>query len=304
MEDLFHHFKDTLMMKNVPPILQVTKMMKPEAEIEEKSEPSNSGISISEHRTALSFTYNNMASTLPFYWPVMVQPPEASVEQCRSESVTATPPLVPTMQLWKPNSFLGQGNSVVIANPGTLLCVLPFSCFFPSQGPGTAGHPQSSGLEEKQKESSSSHHYTASTSSKQKLNSELSVPLKASTEVLGSGGSKFAEGPLQVGFSLPPNGDGEAEATHWQRMLIMPAPLNCVRPVASIGPFTALHQNDNPNGVPIPCTDEDTSETISDESQEKKVRPAKKGIDVLAAAEARKRRKELMKLKNPHGNQY
>lgn len=283
-------------MKNARPILQVTKMRKTEAEIEEKSEASNSETSISEHRTALSFTYNNLASALPFYWPMMVQPPEASAEQCRSENGIAPPPLVPTMQLWKPNSFPDQGNSVVIANPGTLFCVLPFPCLFPFQGLGTAGHPQSSGLEEKQKETSSSHEYTVSASSKQKL--------KASTGVLDSGRSKSAEGPHHVGYGLPPDGNGETEATHRQRMLLMPAPLNCIRPVASIGPFTALHQNDDQNEVPIPCTDEDTSNTISDESQEKTVRPGKRGICVIAAVEARKRRKELMKLKNLHGNQY
>lgn len=281
------------------PILQVAEIMRAEAEIEKKSKLSNSEISTSVTSLPTTTPSCNLASVDPFRWPMPFQPQDASVDQCRMEGGTATP-LVPMMQLWRPDSFLGQGSSVLIANPGTLLCVLPFPCFVPFHGLGSAGQPQSSELIANENETSTIHQCSGTAHSSEMLNRESSLPLKVKTQLLDPAGNTSAEEAHQAGFGIPPDDGGEGAGLCHQKMVLMPSPLNCVRPVASVGAFTALDQYETTNAVAAPSTQEQTAESLSQDNQGETVSFHKKEADALSAAEARRRRKEVIKLKSVH----
>lgn len=239
----------------------------------------------------------NQPSLLPLFWPAIIPPLNVVQLQCVPQNGIAIPSQVPVLTSDEPYSSPEQGNLTRINVSGTPFYVLP--CLFPLSHHANGIHPQSFDLPDKQNEVLLNDQSRASSSTKTiaHIGNQHGFPsMKMRNEASNSGpANNLHKNP----FSLLPDGDGQHLGPQ-SRGVLMPAPLSHVRPE---------HEN-----IPRPklsCEFEGTSAAagyvakgIPEINQEPVVCPSKKQMDAVAAAEARKRRKEITKLKNLHYRQF
>lgn len=253
-------------------------------------------------RTA--FPSCNQPSAIPLHWLSSIQHLDANLFQSRSIHDFANPSLFPMTHTWRPEIFSGQRDSTVLANPGALLCVMPFPCFLPLNSPTNAIHAVSPHQHDRQNQTYLHDQCTASSSLRNSVRGEdhqPSLSLELKTEACASTPSIPADDDQQAGFGFPPDGgSGNSKGTYRNKMILMPTPLSCVRPPTSVGAVlntTAAHNNASTNVEAIASSARQREKGMSEEYQEPSTDNSKIPVDASTAAEARRRRKELMKLK-------
>ncbi|XP_071919715.1 uncharacterized protein [Coffea arabica] len=282
---------------------QMAKMVKPKSEqITGESNFNCGGCSVSAcSRTP--FSPYTPSPILPLHWPSAVQPLDATLFRSRSLCDIANPSLFAMTHEPRPELLSDQRESAMVANPGALLYVLPFPCFFPLHSPTNALRRQPSPQNDGQNQAYSNNQCAASSSAKNSLHGEddqACLSLKVKTEASNSTVNSSVDDVHQAGFGYPPDGGGNIGGTYPDRMVLMPTPLRCVRPATSlpVGLSTAARRNDTLTKAEVAASSAGQREKgASEEYQKPVVYSRKMSEDATTAAEARRRRKELMKLK-------
>lgn len=242
--------------------------------------------------------YESLKSSNEHLKAQMVKAKEAAVTESRVQSMNTTSTNYPLLFYNYPQPFtwpsvLQSSNSVQSQhgsqnhqeNPSNIdisktpLYIVPCPWFFPhpDQGKEQPQQPTSSVKDKQDEISMNSQHI------------EIKIEASCSKEVK----------PPANNINKPPAGGGGKGRS--RGMIPMPAPVSYVRPAFNVKQETGLEQeiegvsskpNYNSNVKPPP---EKNQECVDNSS--------KKLMDATAAAEARKRRKQLTKLKNLHGRQ-
>jgi hypothetical protein len=232
--------------------------------------------------------YNRPPFTLDF-WPSIIQSSNHVQSLHGRQSAVVIPSNVPMPATCRPGTFQEQESRMDVNGPRTPLYVLPYPWFFPlpDLGNGVQPQPSSIGMENKDDETSDSNQYDASSSSKivsDEENPYCFFPVKVKTEASGSTEVRPPNDLNKIPVGFPPDGGGQHTAAS-----------------------TVKHENrplsDDPPNIATPSTACHIGSALPEKKQESVSYPSKKLIDVVSAAEARKRRKELTKLKNLHGRQ-
>ncbi|KAK4730736.1 hypothetical protein R3W88_023724 [Solanum pinnatisectum] len=208
----------------------------------------------------------NQPPILPFFWQSVVQP--FNLLQCSTQNIPDIASVVPSPTTGELNSINRQQSS----NPGNPLYVLPFPCLIPFHPQNNPFLPWASNVTGKHAETSSAHQ--CSTSYMNMENNQAATTQETEME-------------LVLGFP-PDSGASERRRQRSREMVPMTGP--------------SRHQQDDtldPNAVS--CTAGHGGDTSEKTSQESITCSSEKTADaIVAATEARKRRKELLHLKGHH----
>ncbi|XP_060201208.1 uncharacterized protein LOC132629840 isoform X2 [Lycium barbarum] len=256
---------DSLMNVNTSLRIQIAKIEK--AKVEETDGGSKSKpVEISTTNTAPTPTPTplfNQSPITPFFWPSIVQPFSCFFLQCGSQNISDITSVLPSPTSVDLNSINGQESTA-----GNPLYVLPFPCLIPYHPQSNPFHPCSSTLTENHPEASSVH--------------QCSTPYP---NMENNQAATLRDYEAALGF--PPDG-GASKGSR------QPSGVHS----REVGPMTGTSgQTDTPqdNALDINTVSEKTS-------QESLACSSEKLVDAIAATEARKRRKELLKLKGQHSD--
>lgn len=120
-----------------------------------------------------------------------------------------------------------------------------------------------------------------------------SLPVKFKAEALTESANKLQDG-------LPQGEDGLHKESPPRGMVLLPFPYNSLRPPVFAKCENGIQADHN---QAISSTEGHSAPTFIENTRELSAGPSKKQVDPITAAEARKRRKELTKLKNLHSLQ-
>ncbi|XP_019225795.1 PREDICTED: uncharacterized protein LOC109207350 isoform X1 [Nicotiana attenuata] len=275
--------------------IQVAKIEK--AEVEEtdcgsKSKP----VQISSTSTAPTPTPTpstipaslfNQSPITPFFWPSIVQPFNGILLQCGSQNISDITSVLPLPTSVELNSINRQESST----PGNPLFVLPLPCLIPF-------HPQSSNLflpwsstlTDKHTETSSVHQRSTSYLNTENNRAAIAAKTDAPESVKATQRDFLHEAELR----FPP--EGGASKRIWQPSSSH-IQLGTSERVSS-------QQDNAPDIRAVSCTVGHVTDTSEKTSQECITSSSKNPVDAHATAEARKRRKELLKLRSQHSDQF
>lgn len=198
-----------------------------------------------------------------------------------------------------------QENSMNINATGTPFYIVPCPWFVPLHDNGNGFHPPPpDSLKSVQDETLRHNGYDACTSAQSITNMEnLLFRAKANKEASGSTEVRTATDLNNIPVEFPPSGGGQHTGPHPREATSTQAPL------CSLG-GTLMINHENVHRPDYTCNTEAISmkanhiaNSLPEKKQESANYPSKKVVDAVAAAEARKRRKELTKLKSLHGRQ-
>lgn len=287
---------------NCVPILQMAQIMPTEArQIEEGAKPMHTEECRASTSTCTPFFPYGQPSSMPLHWHSIPQPLEAAIPQCRSEKDHANPSIFPVTETWRPNLFTDQRNSRTLPSSGALLYALPLPCFFPLYSPPNAAPPHSSNAIDRQNDTHLSNQCSCAGPPCQS-----SLPLKISRENYSSPPTVLADDHHHSGFEMPPERRHRSEGTRTNRMVLMPTPLNCVRPSSSSAGGrlnVTLQQESSGEDAVFPVSGH-AANPVFEENREPTAHGSRKPVDSGSTAEARRRRKELMKLKANQAGQF
>ncbi|CAK9159578.1 unnamed protein product [Ilex paraguariensis] len=105
-------------------------------------------------------------------------------------------------------------------------------------------------------------------------------------------------------FCFPPDGGGQQIGPCSKKMVLVPGPLTCVRPVVHVEAETSAQPDYISTVTAVSATVSQMVNALPENNQEPTVCSSEKLVDAAAAAEARKRRKKITKLKNLHCRQF
>ncbi|XP_042508969.1 uncharacterized protein LOC122084631 isoform X2 [Macadamia integrifolia] len=279
------------------------------AEVKETPEETSSiqgDVSTSSSTELPLLVYNRPPLFPPFIWPPIIHPLNPMQMPVVPENASIQKDLMPFN--YEPGSSNERGNLPSISGPRAPFYIIPCPWFLPFPDHGNQLHSQpldSCGLKEKQDENSIDNQLDEGSSSKamgdvgnyhQSSPKELKADAVSSTEANTNTTNTHPES--SIGFPT------ELIGPHPQGVVLTPVPLRSVKPT-----FT------------VKCEDESLTDSVfqveavssaasyiasplPEKLQGAVVYPNKKMADASAAAEARKRRKELTKLKNLHGRQF
>lgn len=284
----------------------ITNIMKVEVEeTQEVLKLSDTEIPTSPSTNCPVYVYNQ-PSLLPLIWPAIIPPSNVVQLQCVPQNGIAIPSQVPVLTSDEPYSSPEQGNLIRINVSGTPFYVLPCPWLFPLSHHANGIHPQSFDLPDKQNEVLLNNQSRASSSTKTiaHIENHHGFPsMKMRSEASNSAEPVPANNLHKNPFSLLPDGDGQHLGPQ-SRGVLMPAPLSHVRPAVTV-------EHENISWPKLSCQLVGTSAApgydakgIPETNQEPVVCPSKKQMDADAAAEARKRRKEITNLKNLQYRQF
>ncbi|XP_057981469.1 uncharacterized protein LOC131166872 [Malania oleifera] len=283
-----------------PSAVQVAKTIK--AEVEEASEEFKlAPVELSAYSSTLSHKNSQLT---PFPWPPVSQSPTSVQPWDGLQNSTAVSSEVPVPTLCKSELCQEQKSQLSVNGPRTPLYVLPCPWYFhhPEIRSGLYTPPPSSPKDKD--ETSVNNQHIASSSSKitthiENPHSSLSMNIK--TEVSNSLEAKPSSNLQEIPFGFLPDGGGHYMVPHPGGMVLMAAPLSSVRP-----PVSACHKNGLQAGsLALSSSMSHFVSALPKRNQETTTMyPNKKLVDAIAAAEARRRRKEVTKLKNIHGRQF
>ncbi|KAG6619060.1 hypothetical protein I3842_Q109800 [Carya illinoinensis] len=239
---------------------------------------------------------------LPVLWPSVIQSSNRVQSQYGRQSAIVIPSNMPMPAACRPDNSREQENRIDVDGQKAPLYVLPFPWFFPLPGPGNRLQPlPSTGMKYEQGEASRSNHNASSFSKfiAHVENRHCSLPIEVKTEVSGSSEVRPDNDLNETPIGFPLDGVSQHTGANSEEILYTPASLDCSQPASTI-----KHENMSQSAYAPNIETTSTARPIASalpEKQESAVFPGKKLIDTVAAAEARKRRKELTKLKNLHG---
>ncbi|KAK3043546.1 hypothetical protein RJ639_002125 [Escallonia herrerae] len=294
---------DSLKITNECLKAQMTEMVKAEPEeIEVEAKSTHVDIPTSPSTNCPVFIVNR-PPFLPCLWHSIIQPPNSVQLECGPHSGIAIPLQFPMQASGRPDFFHQQETSTRTNGSGTPLYVLPGPWIFPLHHHSNGLYPQSFNLNGKHDSTSLDNQCSTSSSSKTEYvdTQHPVLPIKfkanASTVSLAIPTNNLQE----KSFGFLPDGGGPHIGSDPQGMVLLPAPVNCVGTAAAL---------EHENSFKLECRLD--AEVIlpahgnflnGRPSKEQIISQSKKPVDVVAAAEARKRRKEVTRLKNIHCRQ-
>ncbi|KAK9290275.1 hypothetical protein L1049_008442 [Liquidambar formosana] len=247
----------------------------------------------------------NYAPCTPFIWPSIIQSSNPVQSQHGAQNAIVVSPKIPMPPTGNFDSSHEQENHLNTNVPRTPLYVLPCPWFFPHPENGKGFHSQPSFRQkDKQNEISVNNQHSASSSSKTIAhieNHQSPLPIKVKIEASTSTEAKPTNGLNEIPFGFPL--DRGAPQAHPKVTILRPTPLSSTRPAFNVKHENGLQPDCTPDVEAVSSNASYTVSPLPEKNQEPVIYPTKKLVDAVAAAEARKRRKELTKLKNLHGRQ-
>ena len=248
------------------------------------------------------FFFYNQHHFPPFCWPSMVQPSHPIQSQCGHQGIF-DPSSSSTSTNGRLDSSHDQENPININGPKTPLYVVPYPWVFSLPDHRSGLHPRPScGPKDIEDESSVNNQFSARYSlksdvHKEKYNSFL--PIEVEKEAYGSIEANPSNLNCTTPVRLSLDGGGQCIGYDIKEEVLVPT-------LCSAG-TTFVEQENTPDHVvdteAAPIRACHFIGALPEENQESTNYTSKKVLDAVAAAEARKRRKELTKLKNLHGRQ-
>ncbi|KAJ4971219.1 hypothetical protein NE237_004318 [Protea cynaroides] len=281
---------------------QMVKKIKTEVKESPEETYSIHGDASTSSSTELPLLMYNRPLFPPFLWSTIIHPLNPVQMPAVPENVTVQKDPMP--------SNYEQGTFQSLNGPRAPFYIIPCPWFFPLPEHGNRLHSQppldSCGFKEKQEENSVDNQHDKGSPSKargdvgynhQSSLTEFKADAVLSTEANTSTSSTYPES--SVGFPT----EVQVIGSHPQGVVLTPVPLRSVKPT-----FTMCEDEFRTDSVSQPKTVSSEASHIAIPLPEKlqgaNVFSNKKMVDAAAAAEARKRRKELTKLKNLHGRQF
>ncbi|KAG2686541.1 hypothetical protein I3760_09G010300 [Carya illinoinensis] len=285
---------------------QMAKVVKAEVE-ETPGERSSAdvGASISSSTNCPRLLYDHHPFMPPF-WPSISQSSNHVQSLHGRRSAIVIQSNIPMPATCSLDTSQEQENRKDVNGPRTLFYVLPCPWFFPLPGHGNERQPEpSTGMKDEQDETSHDNHYGVCSSSKfvaHVENHHCSLPDEVKTEASGSTEARPANDSNETPVGLPQDGGDQNTGAHSEEISFTPALLDCFQRASSIKHKNRPQLEYTPD-IETPSTACCIASALPEKKQKSTVYPNRKLIDVVAAAGARKRRKELTKLKNLHGRQ-
>ncbi|XVF07711.1 hypothetical protein REPUB_Repub06bG0163200 [Reevesia pubescens] len=244
------------------------------------------------------FFFYNQYPFPPFCWPSIVQSSHPVQSQCGHQNSVFVPSSISAPTNGRLDSLHDQKNPINVNGPKTPLYLVPYPWFFSPPDHGNGLHPQPScGPNKIKDETSVTNRFSAGSSLISMVHEEeynSSLPVKVEKEAYGS----IEATPNNLNCTpvrLPPDESDIKEE------VLVPTTL------CSAGATFSFEQENKPDHV---VNTEAARKrachfvgALPEENQESTNYMSKKVPDAVAATEARKRRKELTKLKNLHGRQ-
>ncbi|XVF55682.1 hypothetical protein PTKIN_Ptkin06aG0056400 [Pterospermum kingtungense] len=242
----------------------------------------------------------------PFCWPSIVQSSHPIQSPCGHQNAIVFPSSISTPSNGMLASSHDQENPINVNGPKNPLYVVPYPWFFSLPDHGNGLHPQPAcGSNNIKDETSVNNRFSTGCSLKSSFVREeeynSSLPIKAEKDAYGS----VEASPDNLNCTpVRLSSDGGGQCTKFQIKKeegLVPTPL------CSAGTTSVIEQENmqdhvvNTEVVPIRACH--FVGALPEENQESTNCMSKKALDAVAAAEARKRRKELTKLKNFNGRQ-
>jgi hypothetical protein len=210
--------------------------------------------------------------------------PSLSPSQHGPENPPLLPPNVPVPATSKPENLV---NTNVAVTP---IYLLPCPWFFPLPDHARELRPEAFFCgNNKQEENSVSNQSSACISSKHVANLERNSPgfsIKAKAAV-----DDLNEPPVECSE----NEGGSFKRAHSEETLLSLGPASC----SSVQPATMERHTESDFTANV-----ESISSLAEQSQEQDIHPCQRSIEASAAAEARRRRKELTRPKNLHGRHY
>ncbi|KAK0585319.1 hypothetical protein LWI29_026808 [Acer saccharum] len=234
-------------------------------------------------------------------WPPVVQSQHPVHLQQGTQNAITIPSNVPNTGNLDPSQE--EENHRNINSTGAPLYLVPCPWYFPLHDNVNGFHAQQPTYGQKNTQDETSMHNVDSTSSSSRSiahveNHHLSMPKKIKTVAFGSTEARTTDDPKSIPVGCLPDGGGLHTGSHPREAKLTHAPL-----CSTGGAFIDKHENAHAHHTDCTCNAEDIASVLPDKKQEPVSCPSKKLVDAGAAAKARKRRKELTKLKNLHGRQ-
>lgn len=274
--------------------LQLAEIKKAEAgEMEEEPKISEAEKSCSATKSTPIFSHNK-PSIVPCFWPPIIPSSDVFQFLCAAHSHNMSSQF-PTPQGDIPCSHQGQENSMGNARPGTPLFVLPVPWLLPFLTQHSTLH-SNTGTNDRTNARQCSK-CSCSETRPHEDNNQLSSNQNTKAEATNSMKTMSMDSVHRAGLTLPPESGGQYTARHFTSDVIVPGLFSPVRPLETRGPPRSF-QVDDTAGVNVVSTTKSMRHGLSQRNQEPIIVPRKKPEDVFAASVARRRRKELMKLKN------
>ncbi|XP_021289340.1 uncharacterized protein LOC110420382 isoform X2 [Herrania umbratica] len=245
------------------------------------------------------FYFYNQHPFSPFCWPSIVQSSNPVQTQCGHQIPIVVPSSVSAPTNGRLDSSHDQENPINNNGPKSPLYVVPYPWFFSLPDHGNELHPQPSFGPKNNKDETSANNRLCSLKSvvhEEKYN--FSLPTEVEKEAYGSIEAS-SNNQNCTSVRLPSDGSGQCIRYQIKEEVILPTPL------CSAGATFVVEQDKMPdvNTEAARVRACHFVGALQEENQESTNYTSKKVLDAAAAAEARKRRKELTKLKNLHGRQ-
>lgn len=287
------------------PIWQMAMAKKTEVE-ETPDESMSSYVLPSSSPTSSPLFLFNRPSFTPVFWPSIIQSSNSIQLQQVSQNPMAIPSNISLPSNGTADSSHELGNPININGTRTPLYVFPCPWFFPHFDNGNGLQPQSSCLENKQKGAFFNNQYSASSSSRsvaQLDNYQCAFPVRLDTEASGSREARpRTETPAQFPLDGGDHYTGFHPKENGSKEIFLSPFLNHGRVASTIKHENGLESDYSAN-TEKSLTASHTFSALPEKNSEPIIYPNRKIADAIAAAEARKRRKKLTKLKNLHGRQ-
>ncbi|XP_022767126.1 uncharacterized protein LOC111311740 isoform X2 [Durio zibethinus] len=237
------------------------------------------------------FFFYNQHPFPPFCWPPIVQSSHLVQSQCGHQNAIFVPSSISTPTNGRLDSSHDQENPINVNGPKTPIYVMPYPWFFSLPDHGNGLHPQPSCGPKNIKDATSVNNgFCAGCSLKSVVHEdEYSSSLQMEVEKEAYGSIEVSPNNLNcTPVRLPPDGGVQCKRFHIKEEVLVPTPL------CSAGTTFGVEQGNALDHV---------ANTEVAQNQESTNYKSKKVLGAMVAAEARKRRKELTKLKNLYGRQ-
>ncbi|GAV66085.1 bZIP_1 domain-containing protein [Cephalotus follicularis] len=245
----------------------------------------------------------NQHPFLPLCWP-SIQSSNTVQSQYEHQTAAAFPPSTPSQNTCDLKYCMEQKDGVNNSEPITQLYLMPCPWFYPLPDHRNGLHPHSSfGVRHLQDETSLNNQYSSSSTLRTVAHAEhhhFSCPIKVKAETFNSTEARLANDVNEAVFDSPSDKGGEYVGTHHNQMIPRLAPGNSAGPSCTVKHETChrLYCTPSTGSTSIKAGHDIIS--FPEKDPELPNHPGKKMTNAHAAAEARKRRKELTKLKNLH----
>ncbi|KAJ6407600.1 hypothetical protein OIU84_010980 [Salix udensis] len=245
--------------------------------------------------------YNQHAFS-PQCWPSIIQSSNPIQSHYTTENAIVIPSNLPIpTNGTHDSSQLQHETSVIVSGPRTPLYVVTCPWFFPGPDHGNGLHAQPSFSFKQRQDGTSLNNLCRGSSSPKAAapmeNWHSSISIKVKSETASSEEFRVINDLNETPVGLTLDEGGQCE------MILTPVPPTSVTPAIAVkneaGPKSEYAFG--ANGI---CTKANQLRYVLPEKNQDPLKfPSKKLVDAASAAEARRRRKELTKLKNLHGRQ-